>query len=124
VLLVAHWGEIDMDGKVWTIPPARTEAAREHRVPLSDRALAILREMEAGRTGAFLFPGQRPGRPLSGMAFEMLLRRIGSAHGFRSSFRDWAGNETVTGVTSGFSGVTEGVTVTPHSAIVKAFASR
>jgi integrase len=113
-----------MDGKVWTIPPARTEAAREHRVPLSDRALAILREMEARRTGDYLFPGQRPGRPLSGMAFEMLLRRIGSGHGFRSSFRDWAGDETVTGVTSGFSGVTEGVTVTPHSAIVKASASR
>ena len=53
--------------------------------------------MEAGRAGEFVFPGLRPGRPLSGMAFEMLLRRIGSpytAHGFRSSFRDWAGNET------------------------------
>src|SRR5208337_3600966 len=55
------------------------------------------KEMEKGRTGEHVFPGQRPGRPLSNMAFEMLLRRIGSpftAHGFRSSFRDWAGNET------------------------------
>jgi integrase len=95
--LAARWNEIDFDGKIWTVPPARTKAAREHRVPLSDRALAILREMEAGRTGDYVFPGQRPGRSLSGMAFEMLLRRIGSpytAHGFRSSFRDWAGNET------------------------------
>jgi len=53
--------------------------------------------MEKGRTGYYVFPSQRPGRPLSGMAFEMLLRRVGSpytAHGFRSSFRDWAGNET------------------------------
>ena len=53
--------------------------------------------MERARAGEFVFPGHRPGRPLSGMAFEMLLRRIGSpytAHGFRSSFRDWAGNET------------------------------
>ena len=95
--LAARWDEIDLDGKVWTVPAGRTKAAREHRVPLSDRAIAILKEMEKGRTGEHVFPGQRPARPLSGMAFEMLLRRIGSpftAHGFRSSFRDWAGNET------------------------------
>ena len=95
--LAARWAEIDVDAKVWTIAPARTKAAREHRVPLSDRALAILKEMEVGRTGEFVFPGLKPGRPLSGMAFEMLLRRFKSpytAHGFRSSFRDWAGNET------------------------------
>jgi integrase len=95
--LAARWDEIDMDGKVWTVPPGRTKAAREHRVPLSDRTLAILKEMDAGRTGEYVFPGQRPGRPLSNMAFELLLRRAKSdytAHGFRSSFRDWAGNET------------------------------
>ena len=95
--LAACWDEIDLDAKVWTVPADRTKAAREHRVPLSDRAIAILTEMENGRTGDHVFPGQRSGRPLSGMAFEMLLRRIGSlftAHGFRSSFRDWAGNET------------------------------
>jgi integrase len=95
--LAARWDEIDLAGKVWTVPPARTKAAREHRVPLSDRALTILGEMQAGWTGDYVFPGRRPGRPLSGMAFEMLLRRINStytAHGFRSSFRDWAGNET------------------------------
>jgi integrase len=95
--LAARWDEIDLDGKTWTVPAARTKAAREHRVPLSDRALAILRQMEAARSGDFVFPGQRVGRPLSGMAFEMLLRRAKSpytAHGFRSSFRDWAGNET------------------------------
>jgi integrase len=95
--LAARWDEIDFAGKIWTVPPARTKAAREHRVPLTDRALAILEEMKAGRTSDHVFPGRRPGRPLSGMAFEMLLRRIGSpytAHGFRSSFRDWAGNET------------------------------
>ena len=95
--LGARWDEIDFDGRVWRVPAARTKAARPHTVPLSERAVAILREMEAGRTGDYVFPGQRPGRPLSGMAFEMLLRRIGSphtAHGFRSSFRDWCGNET------------------------------
>ena len=70
--------------------------ARASRSP-SDRAIAILKDMEKGRTGENVFPGQRKDRPLSNMAFEMLLRRIGSqftAHGFRSSFRDWAGNET------------------------------
>jgi integrase len=95
--LAARWDEIDFDAKVWTVPAGRTKAAREHRVPLSDRTLAIVKEMEAGRAGDFVFPGLRPGRPLSGMAFEMLLRRVGplyTAHGFRSSFRDWAGNET------------------------------
>jgi integrase len=95
--LAARGDEIDFAGKIWTVPPARTKAAREHRVPLADRALAILEEAKAGRTSDYVFPGRRPGRPLSGMAFEMLLRRVKSpytAHGFRSSFRDWAGNET------------------------------
>jgi integrase len=95
--LAARWDEFDMDGQVWTVPAARTKAAREHRVPLSERAVAILREMEAARAGDYVFPGQRSGRPLSRLGFEMLLRRIQSpytAHGFRSSFRDWAGNET------------------------------
>jgi integrase len=95
--LGARWDEIDFDAKVWTVPPTRTKAAREHRVPLSGRALAILEEMSAGKTGDSVFHGRRPGRPLSSMAFEMLLQRATSpftAHGFRSSFRDWAGNET------------------------------
>jgi integrase len=95
--LAARWDEIDLNGKVWAVPPERTKSGREHRVPLSDPALAILEEMTAARTGEYVFPGQRPGRPLSGMAFEMRLRRAKTpytAHGFRSSFRDWAGNET------------------------------
>jgi integrase len=95
--LAAPWDEIDMKARVWMLPPARTKAAREHRIPLSDRALAILAEMGTGRTGQFVFPGLKHGRPLSPMAFGMLLRRFGSpftTHGFRSAFRDWAGNET------------------------------
>jgi integrase len=96
--LGARWDEIDFDGRVWRVPAARTKAARPHTVPLSERAVAILREMEAGRTGDYVFPGQRPGRPLSGMALVMVLRRMGigeaTVHGFRSSFRDWCGNET------------------------------
>jgi integrase len=95
--LAARWDEIDFEAKVWTVPAERTKAAREHRVPLSDRAVAILGEMEAARTGKYVFPGQGADRPLSNMAFQILLRRLKSrytAHGFRSSFRDWCGNET------------------------------
>ncbi len=95
--LAARWDEIDFEALTWAVPAERTKSAREHRVPLSERSLAILREMEAGRTGDYVFPGLKLGRPLSSMAFEMLLRRMASpftAHGFRSSFRDWVGNET------------------------------
>jgi integrase len=95
--LAVRWDEIDFAAKVWTVPGERTKAARAHRIPLADRAIVILKEMVAGRTSDYVFPGVKPGRPLSGMAFEMLLRRFKSpytAHGFRSAFRDWAGNET------------------------------
>ena len=74
------------------------KAAREHRVPLSARALDLLDEAKRARAGDFVFPGSRAGRPLSVMAMEMVLRRLNLAsvtvHGFRSAFRDWAGNET------------------------------
>ncbi len=73
------------------------KAQREHRVPLSARALEILATMKAMANGpdSFIFPGQRPGRPLSDMSLAMLMRRMGASahtpHGFRSAFRDWAG---------------------------------
>jgi integrase len=95
--LKARWDEIDFAAKIWTVPAERTKSGREHRVPLSDRTITILQEMEAMRMSEFVFPGQGRGRPLWGTAFEMLLQRIGSpytTHGFRSSFRDWCGNET------------------------------
>jgi integrase len=94
----AQWPEVDLSSGVWSIPAARMKAARAHRVPLSRRALEILERLAAARVGDFIFPGQRAGKPLSGMAMEMLLRRMGAddvtVHGFRSAFRDWAGNET------------------------------
>jgi integrase len=98
-VLNARWDEIDLEAKTWTIPAERMKAAREHRVPLSDPALSILVKLSASRVSEFVFPGQRPNQPLSVMAMEMVLRRMGVAdavtvHGFRSSFRDWAGNET------------------------------
>ncbi len=70
------------------------KAAREHRVPLSIRALEIAKTMYAARTGNFVFPGQKLGKSLSAMALEMVLRRMKidgvTVHGFRSTFRDWA----------------------------------
>jgi integrase len=96
----ARWGEMDLLDKTWTLPAARMKSGREHRVPLSAHALAILKEMQAHRhaEGAFVFPGGRNGKPLSNMAFLMLLRRMDlgdvTAHGFRSSFRNWAAERT------------------------------
>ena len=96
-VLGAQWSEIDFDAGVWTIPAKRMKAAREHRVPLSKRAVAILNKMNEARTGDHIFPGWVRGRPLSVMVMGMVLRRLDehvTVHGFRSSFRDWAGNET------------------------------
>ena len=94
---MVHWVEFDLEGKVWTVPPAQSPRASIAFPFPTAHSPSSKGDMEAGRTGDYVFPGQRAGRPLSGMAFEMLLRRIGSpytAHGFRSSFRDWAGNES------------------------------
>ena len=95
-ILGMRWPEIDLDKKTWTVPAARMKAGREHRVPLSPRAVAILRKLEKLKAGQFVFPGHAPNKPLSNMAMEMMLRRMkiedATVHGFRSSFRDWAGN--------------------------------
>ncbi len=97
-VLGARWDEIDLEAKLWTVPAIRMKAGREHRIPLSGRALEMIERLSAARTGEYVFPGHRAGRPLSNMAMEMVLRRMGvkgvTVHGFRSAFRDWAGNET------------------------------
>lgn len=96
-VLGARWDEMDLDAKVWTVPAARMKGGREHRVPLAPRALEILKAMALGRMNTFVFIGQKRDSPLSSMALEMCLRRMAvsvTPHGFRSSFRDWAGNET------------------------------
>jgi integrase len=104
--LGARWGEIDMAAKVWTVAADRMKANREHRVPLSDPALAVLeraRPLALMRDGkpdpaAPVFPGPRRALPMSNMTMLMLLRRIKrvdlTAHGFRSTFSDWAAERT------------------------------
>jgi integrase len=95
-ILGMRWSEINFDKKIWTVPADRMKAGREHRVPLSPRAAAILRSLEKLKGSEFCFPGQARNKPLSNMAMEMVLRRMKiedvTVHGFRSSFRDWAGN--------------------------------
>jgi integrase len=94
----ATWSEFDLAEKLWTVPGERMKAGRVHRVPLSRRAVAILREMEKLRVSQFVFPGFRDGRPLSEATLTAVLRRLEvedvTVHGFRSSFRDWAGDCT------------------------------
>lgn len=94
----ATWDEIDLDKRLWTIPAERMKAGKEHRVPLSEPALAILRDMEKLRDSDFVFPGGKAQRPLSNMALLTTLRRMKrtdvTAHGFRSTFRDWAAEQT------------------------------
>ena len=94
----ARWSEINFLDKVWTIPAARMKAGAEHRVPLCDRAIAILSEMENARVSDFVFPGWKYGKPLSNMAMSKVLERMErdsvTVHGFRSSFRDWAAEQT------------------------------
>ncbi len=99
----ARWGEIDLDERVWTIPAERMKMGREHRAPLSPRAVGILTAMlklaaDEPAPDAFVFPGGKAGKPLSNMAMEMMLRRMGrddiTVHGFRSTFRDWCAERT------------------------------
>jgi integrase len=95
--LGAKWSEIDLDAGVWTIPAERMKAGKQHQVPLSKRALTIIEELPRER-GGYLFRGAKAKSPLSNMAMLELLRgMVGnsySVHGFRSSFRDWAGDRT------------------------------
>ena len=99
--LGARWDEIDLETATWTIPALRMKARREHRVPLTEDALAVLEALPREAGNPYLFPGQRYGKPLSNMSLLQLMRGLGYGvsgdkgdyvpHGFRSSFRDWAG---------------------------------
>ena len=91
----ATWGEINLEARTWIIPASRTKNGKEHRVPLSDEAVAVLEKARTLHDGDLIFPSpQRAGKPLSNMTLTKLLRDLGLAdkatvHGFRSSFRDW-----------------------------------
>jgi integrase len=97
-VLGAKWSEIDLEKKLWTVPAARMKAGREQRVPLSRRAVLIIESLATAKVGEYVFAGRQADKPLSSMAMEMMLRRMkvhdATVHGFRSSFRDWAGNES------------------------------
>jgi integrase len=108
-------GELDSSRKVWTVPPERMKGEREHQVPLTAPAVALIEGMWSVRQDEWVFPGDRPGRPLSDMALIEVIRRMNEAreaaglprwtdpkqggrdvvpHGFRSTFRDWVSEET------------------------------
>ncbi|MDP6787145.1 MAG: integrase arm-type DNA-binding domain-containing protein [Rhodospirillales bacterium] len=97
-ILGMTWAEYDAATAVWTVPADRTKTGKPHRVPLSPVAVNVLDAMAKVRQSDFVFPGGRAARPLSSMAFLMTLRRMGrgdlTAHGFRSTFRDWAAERT------------------------------
>ncbi len=96
-VLGAKWDEVDTEKAIWTIPAHRMKARREHRVPLSPRALEILTIVDKARLSDFVFPGTRKGSGQSNMTLTKLLRRMGrseTVHGMRSAFRDWAGDQT------------------------------
>lgn len=91
--LWATWDEIDVRHRMWIIPAVRMKGGKEHRVPLTRGALAVLKDMAEVRQNEFIFPGMKKGRPLSNMALLMLVRDLRpgiTVHGFRSTFKDWA----------------------------------
>lgn len=97
-VLNAEWPEFDPSTALWIIPAERMKAEREHRIPLPQRAVEIITEMrELGLKGAHVFPGTKLDRPMSNMVFATMLKRLNvpyTAHGFRSSFRDWVAEDT------------------------------
>jgi integrase len=100
-VISATWDEIDLDAKVWTLPKGRTKAYREHRVPLTDTAVELLKSLPRDRKGNYVFIGQtNGGEPLSNMAMAVLLKRMDrkegvTVHGFRSTFRTWSAEQNL-----------------------------
>jgi integrase len=92
-----RWGEVDLQKRLWVVPGSRMKSGRQHRVPLSDRAVAILRDAKHLPDNPHVFPGTKRGRGLSGNALIMALKRIQqgiTVHGFRASFRTWSAERT------------------------------
>lgn len=96
-VIEAVWDEINLREKLWTLPAERMKAGKEHKVPLSDRAVALLRALPREKNNPYLFIGAKAGASLSNMAMLQLMRDLRPGfvpHGFRSTFRDWAGDQT------------------------------
>ena len=105
---LAQWCEIDFEAGMWVIPAERMKADKEHRIPLSTQAIALLRSLPEGKPTDYIFPGDKKGKPLSDMTLTAAIRRRNEAelkwmdesgnaitqHGFRSTFRDWAAETT------------------------------
>jgi integrase len=94
---LAVWSEFDLDAAVWVIPAERMKAGKPHRVPLSPSAVELLRDLPRFEGAEYVFPSPRTGRPLSDAALGKVLKDMMievTAHGFRSSFRDWAAERT------------------------------
>ncbi|MDO8894087.1 MAG: tyrosine-type recombinase/integrase [Nitrosomonas sp.] len=94
----ALWSEINLSENLWLIPADRMKAGREHRIPLSDAAITVLNRMQENHVSDYVFPGVKQDKPLSDMSLTATLKRMGrsdlTAHGFRSTFRDWASETT------------------------------
>lgn len=97
-VLEARWEEFDLDKHIWAVPSQRMKMKIEHKVPLSDRCLEILKLAKQFNDSAIVFPGRSAVEPLSNMTFLMALRRMGydglTAHGFRATFKTWAEEKT------------------------------
>ncbi|UEM08318.1 integrase arm-type DNA-binding domain-containing protein [Bradyrhizobium barranii subsp. barranii] len=95
---LAVWDEFDLDAATWTLPEERTKERRELRVPLCERAVEIVKAMKAQSLNHFVFPGVRANRPISDMTFGKVIGAHGggdaTTHGFRSTFKDWAAEQT------------------------------
>jgi integrase len=92
-----QWDEVDLVNKVWIIPAGRMKAKREHRVPLSNSAIDILKDFEGNAKGELVFESNKAGKPLSDMALTAVIRRMkvdAVPHGMRASFRNWTAEET------------------------------
>lgn len=94
----AKWDEIDLDSAIWIIPADRMKMGKEHRVPMTSRAVELLKTLQATSHGQYVFPGAKEGKSLSNMAMAEVLKRMKrfdiTVHGFRSTFRDWAAETT------------------------------
>jgi integrase len=97
-VLGARWDEIDLNAGVWIVPASRMKAGKEHRVPLSPRAIALLHQLPTESGNEHVFIGMKPGAGLAGTVMARLMQRMGhgdvTVHGFRSAFSDWAHEQT------------------------------